>query len=327
MDKCGANGIILNPAKFQFCQEEVDYLGIRVTMTGVNPPSDFMDSILNFPTPRNITDVQSWNGAVAQISYSFSTCPTMLPFRHLLSSKVPFSWSAELETAFQASKEEIVRQCKEGVRTFDPSLPTCLATDWCKFGMGFWLCQKRCRCSGTKPGCCHSGWQTVYVGSRFCHQAEQNYAPIEGEAKAAAWATDKCRYFLLGLTNFLLALDHLPLITIFSDKELGTVDNPRIRQQKVKLLPFRFTPIHIPGKLHVIPDTWSRRGDSPVAALPHSTGPSMLDISNIEQQYSSTLGPPSWVSGPTSGSHGYVSALRVSPFWHSEPYMYEVRLW
>ena len=313
LDKCGANGIVLNPSKFQFCQEEVDYLGFRVTMTGIKPPSDFMESILNFPTPRNITDVRSWYGAVAQISYSFSTCPAMLPFRHLLSAKVPFSWSAELETAFQASKQEIVRQCQEGVRTFNPSLPTCLATDWCKFGMGFWLCQKRCQCSGVKPGCCDSGWQTVYVGSRFCHQAEQNYAPIEGEAKAAAWATDKCRFFLLGLPNFLLALDHKPLIPIFSDKELGTIDNPRIRQQKVKLLPFRFTPIHIPGKLHVIPDTWSRRGDSPVPAQPNRAGTSLLDISNIEHQYSSTLGPPSWVSGPTSGSHGYVSALRVSP--------------
>ena len=310
LDKCGANGIILNPSKFQFCQEEVNYLGFRVTMTGVKPPSDFMENILNFPTPRNITDVRSWYGAVAQISYSFATCPAMLPFRHLLSSKVPFSWSAELEMAFQASKQEIVRQCQEGVRTFNPSLPTCLCTDWSKFGMGFWLCQKRCQCSGAKPGCCTTGWQTVYVGSRFCHQAEQNYAPIEGEAKAAAWATDKCRFFLLGLTDFLLAVDHLPLIPIFSSKELGTIDNPRIRQQKVKLLPFRFTPIHIPGKLHVIPDTWSRRSDSPVPTLPYSSGQSLLDISNIEQQYSSTLGPPSWVSGPSTG---YVSALRVSP--------------
>ena len=301
LDRCANNGIILNAKKFQFAAEELNYLGFRVTMTGVQPPQDFLDSILSFPTPKNITDVRSWFGAVAQISYAYSTCSVMLPFKHLLSSKVPFSWSADLEKAFVNSKVEIARQCSEGVRTFDPSLPTCLATDWSKMAMGFWLCQKRCRCEAVKPGCCVNGWQTVYVGSRFCHQAEQNYAPIEGEAKAAAWAVNKCKFFLLGLPNFILATDHKPLVTILArDKELGTIENHRIRQQKVKLLPFRFTPLHVPGKFNVIPDTMSRRTDTPYSHQSNqaSKETNMLDISNINEGYSSTFGPPAWVSRP-----------------------------
>ena len=128
---------------------------------------------------------------------------------------------------------------------------------------------------------------------------EKNYAPIEGEAKAASWAVDKCKFFLLGLSNFILALDHRPLISIFSDKELGSVDNPRIRSQKVKLLPYRFTPLHIPGKLHVVPDTWSRRNDSPVSTTPANNRPTdMLDISNIQPEYANTMSPPAWVSRP-----------------------------
>ncbi len=43
------------------------------------------------------------------------------------------------------------------------------------------------------------------MGSRFCSQAEQRYAPIEGEALAAAWGANKCRYYLLGIKNWLLA--------------------------------------------------------------------------------------------------------------------------
>merc|ERR1712002_1421912 len=77
------------------------------------------------PTPRNITDVRSWYGMINQISYSFAIAPVMLPFRHLLSSKLPFHWSPELQAAFDSSKEEIIRQCEKGVRTF--SL-TCMAT-------------------------------------------------------------------------------------------------------------------------------------------------------------------------------------------------------
>ena len=66
----------------------------------------------------------------------------MEPFRHLLSSKQQFQWTHELDKAFEASKEEIIRQCEKGVKSFDPKLVTALATDWSKLAVGFWLCQK-----------------------------------------------------------------------------------------------------------------------------------------------------------------------------------------
>ena len=76
-----------------------------------------------------MTDIRAWFGMVAQVAYTFSELPIMEPFRHLLSTKTPFAWSAELQTAFDASKEAIIKACVDGVRTFDPSRPTCLATD------------------------------------------------------------------------------------------------------------------------------------------------------------------------------------------------------
>ena len=152
LDTCAQNGIVLN----QFSEKSVEFLGFTVGDEGVRPTDSFVDSILNFPTPT-----RSWYGAVAQVSYSFATSPVMLPFKHLLSSKTSFSWSPELEEAFKASKQEVVDQCMLGVRTFDPNLPTALSTDWCKTGMGFWLCQKKCKCVELKPGCCPKGWQTV----------------------------------------------------------------------------------------------------------------------------------------------------------------------
>ena len=106
------------------------------------------------------------------MSFAFAQLPVMEPFCHLLSTKTPFTLSAELEEAFQSSKDVIVRECENGVRNFDPKLPTCLATDWSKTGMGFWLCQKHCKCSANRPECCQSGWQTAYMGSRFCSQVE-----------------------------------------------------------------------------------------------------------------------------------------------------------
>jgi hypothetical protein len=302
LERCGQNGVLLNPKKFQFAEDTVEYLGFMVTDTGVRPTESFIASIMNFPTPSSLTDVRSWFGCVAQVSYAFAASPVMEPFRHLLSSKVPFSWSPELGTAFLASKREVVRQCEDGVRSFDPKLPTALATDWSKMGMGYWLCQKRCQCSGeVKPGCCATGWQTVFVGSRFCTSAEQRYSPVCGEAAAAAWAVEKCRFFLLGMDNFLLCVDHRPLLKIFSPTmDLGEIVNPRLYNQKIRMLPYRFTPVYIPGKEHVVPDCHSRRGDSPV--LPEPAGPEvdLLDIENVESGYSDCFGAPNWVSGPAA---------------------------
>ena len=109
---------------------------------------------------------------------------------------------------------EIVRQCEEGVRSFNPSLPTALATDWSRVGMGCWLCQKHCGCESTSPGCFSSGWQTVFWGSRFCSPAEARYAPIEGEATSGAWGMEKCKFFF-GMPTFQLCLDHKPLLSMY----------------------------------------------------------------------------------------------------------------
>ena len=146
-------------------------------------------------------------------------------------------------------------QCEKGVRSFDPKLPTALATDWAKLGLGFWLCQKHCSCAiGNQPvpGCCPTGWQTVYCGSKFCSPAESRYHPIEGEALAATYGLQKCKFFILGLDNLILTLDHKPLIAIFgTDQNLEDIENPRLLNFKLKSLMFRFTILHLPGKKNI----------------------------------------------------------------------------
>ena len=106
LEQGAKGGCTFNPRKFQFGEREVDFLGFTITDTGIKPTEDFTNSILSFPTPKSLTDIRAWFGCINQISYSFAITPVMAPFRHLLSSKVPFEWSAELQTAFDASKAE-----------------------------------------------------------------------------------------------------------------------------------------------------------------------------------------------------------------------------
>ncbi|CAC5405037.1 unnamed protein product [Mytilus coruscus] len=98
----------------------------------------------------------------------------MLPFRQLLKPGTPFFWDEHINRLFEESKSAIISKIEEGIRIFDKSKPTCLATDWSKTGIGFWLFQKHCSFTGSEPFCCNTGWRITLVGTRFTHPAESH---------------------------------------------------------------------------------------------------------------------------------------------------------
>ena len=304
IERCSKAGCIFNPEKFQFGSETVEFLGFQITKSGIQPTPKFIKKIMDFPTPASLTDVRSWFGLINQVSYAFAMAEHMAPFRGLLSSKIPFAWSQELETAFNLSKHEIVKQCSKGVRCFTPNAPTALATDWSKNAVGCWLSQKFCTCKAEIPGCCVSGWQTVFISSKFNSPAVSRYHPIEGEAFAATWALEKCKMFVLGHPDLTLVVDHKPLLAILGpDQDLSELANPRLMNLKLKTNAYKFTPRYLPGKLHVVPDTMSRRSDSPVGQYPQlPKAPPVAN--NVGPGYSDSFGPPKWISPPNTEVDG-----------------------
>ena len=137
LDTCGQHGITLNPDKFVFGADTVEFAGFEITPDNVRRCRKYLQAILDLQTPKDITDVRSWCGRVNQVSYAFSVAGKMLPFRQLLKPGTPYVWDETLESAFQKSKT--VSEIAEGVKIFDQQKPTCLATDWSKSGIGFWL--------------------------------------------------------------------------------------------------------------------------------------------------------------------------------------------
>ena len=161
-----------------------------------------------------------WFGLINQVSYAYAITDCMLPFRQLLKPGTPFHWDDTLNQLCKESKAVIASEIEKGVHIFDKSKPTCLATDWSKSGIGFWLFQKHCKCASKKPFCCPTGWKIALVGSRFTHPAESRYAPVEGEALAVADALDKARFFVLGCNDLIIVVDYKPLLKIFTDRSL-----------------------------------------------------------------------------------------------------------
>ncbi len=250
---CADNGIVFNPEKFKFARDEVEFAGFEVTKDGYRPADHIIDGIRDFPTPKNATDVKSWFGLVQQVAFTFSECSIMDPFRELQSKKRPFYWDANLEDAFLKSKEEVIRLSREGVRSYDLSRPTCLATDWSKEGLGFSLMQRHCKCSGNPdPNCGKGHWKLVFAGSKTTNHSQKQYSPTEGECLAAVYGLNRCRMFTLGCPNLILATDHNPLTGILNDRRLDSIENPRLLKLKEKTLAFRFRIVYVKGGSHAM---------------------------------------------------------------------------
>merc|ERR1712155_261027 len=185
----------------------------------------------------------------------------MQPFRHLLkpdSWSTSCVWTEQLEEKFNLAKEEIVKAVTDGVRFFDVKRQTCLATDWSKEGIGFFLLQKWCQCPEIHPRCCTDGWKLVLAGGRFTKPAESRYSPVEGELLAVVDALQKAKHFLLGCSKLVVAVDHKPLLGLLNDKSLADIENPRLLMLKEKTLWFNFDVLHIGGKKNCGPDYLSR---------------------------------------------------------------------
>ena len=259
IELCGRAGIVLNPEKFQFAQSTVNFAGFRITKDSVEPLPKYLDAIRGFPTPKNTTDIRSWFGLVNQVSHYAQLRDMMTPFRKFLSPKEKFVWTEELDSIFEESKSQILEAIREGVKIFDMKRHTCLRTDWSKKGIGFLLAQKFCDCNpDCSYGCCSDGWKITLAGSRFLSPAEKNYAPVEGEALAVAWALEQTRYFTMGCNDLKVIVDHKPLTKLFGDRRLDEIDNPRLFRLKRRTLMWRFVIEYQRGALNPFADAMSR---------------------------------------------------------------------
>ena len=88
-----------------------------------------------------------------------------------------------------------------------------------------------------------------------CHQ---NYAPVEGEALAVAWALEQTRYFTMGCNDLKVIVDHKPLTKLFGDRRLDEIKNPRLFRLKRQTLMWRFRIEYKRGASNPFADAMSR---------------------------------------------------------------------
>ena len=292
---CSDNGIIFNVDKFVFAKDQCEFAGFELTEDGYRPPKRRIESIQDFPTPESIKDIRAWFGLVTQVAYAFQQSKVMAPFRELLQTKTSkFYWDETLDRVFQESKLKIIDLITEGVKTYEMDRVTCISTDFSKKGLGYIMTQKYCKCQAPySPVCGNGHWQLVLVGSRFTTPAESRYAPIEGEALAAVYALNQCKYFVMGAPNVILATDHKPLTKILNDRSLETIENPRLLKLKEKTLMFNFEVVHVPGVENLAPDAFSRYPSKTAVDSDEEKDTEVIESSSVLFAKSQASGLPS----------------------------------
>ena len=169
-----------------------------------------------------------------------------------------------------------------GIRTFEIGKWTCLLTDFCKTGIGFFLMQKKCNCQDINPYCCSNVWHLVFAGSRFTNGAESRYAPVEGEALAVSWGLRSIKHYMLGNPKLIVATAHKTLIKILGDRKLEDIPNPRLVNLKEDTLRWHFDIVYVPVIIHIGPDTMSRK--EVVATLASIMDDNVIDSKTIERE-------------------------------------------
>ena len=58
LELAGNAGMVVNPEKFQFGEDTVDFAGFKISPNTVEPLPKYLLSIANFPTPEDISDLR-----------------------------------------------------------------------------------------------------------------------------------------------------------------------------------------------------------------------------------------------------------------------------
>ena len=103
------NGLIVHPDKCIWAQEEVEFLGHRITAEGMLPQPSKVAAIRHFPQPKTVKALQQFNGLV---NYYHRFIPKlaeiMAPLYEVLKGKPrKLQWTPQLTQAFNNTKKAL----------------------------------------------------------------------------------------------------------------------------------------------------------------------------------------------------------------------------
>ena len=234
----------LKPEKCEFERTSIEYLGVVVSHDSVKMDPKKVAGVLEWPTPSNKKEVQSFLGFInfyRRFIEGFSHIAQ--PLFDLTKEDSAFKWSSEEKSAFDILRDRITSALI--LALLDNSRPYRVEADSSDFATGAVLSQEN-------PD--DGKWHPVAFLSKSLSPVERNYEIHDKEMLAIVRALEEWRHFLKGTEHqFEIWMDHKNLKYFMTAKKL----NQRQAQWFLLLARFDFLLHHRPGKTMGKSDTLS----------------------------------------------------------------------
>ncbi|XDV37818.1 hypothetical protein PO909_007359 [Leuciscus waleckii] len=134
-------GLTHNRKKCEFAKTEFKFLGLKLSLAGLQPDPDKLAAVQNMREPNNVSEVRSFLGMINQLGkFIPDLVEKTKPLRDLLSQRNLWSWDAPQQESFALLKKELITM--PTLALFDPSKETKVAADASSFGLGGVIFQK-----------------------------------------------------------------------------------------------------------------------------------------------------------------------------------------
>ena len=237
------NGLVIRKDKCVFGVTELDYLGHRVTTTGILPLPDRVTVIQDFPVPQSKAELQRFLGMINYYHRFLPKVAGQLAPLHTASSGKgqAIDWSTDCQSAFEAAKS-----CLADATLLHhprPDAATSITVDASDTAIGGQLEQRL-----------NKTWKPIAFFSRKLSTAESKYSAFDRELLAVFAAIKHFRHFLEG-RSFTAFTDHKPLTCALTST---TERSPRQTRHLSFVSEFTTDIQHVSGKHNVVADALSR---------------------------------------------------------------------
>jgi len=260
------NNLFAKLSKCEFDKDKVEFLGHIISGSGVATDPKKIKAIVEWPTPKNVKDVQRFIGLCNYYRRFVKNFSAIAKPLHSLTKKgIKFVWSPDCETAFEILKKRLTTS------------PVLLHPDITKQFV------VECDASNFAIGAVLSQYDEnnklhpVAYHSRSLNNAELNYPITDKELLAIKEAFSTWRHLLLGAKfKVKVFTDHKNLIYTLG----GKIGNQRQHRWYLFFQEYDFELIYRQGHKNGKPDSLSRRPDYTTEDSP-IVPDSILDIKNV----------------------------------------------
>ena len=247
LDHLESAGIRLKREKCAFMLPEVEYLGHRISASGLQPLASKVRSIAEAPTPGNVSELKSFLGLLNYYGRFLPDLATLLaPLYELLQSTRRWSWGKGQSRAFEHAKKALTSSSL--LTHFHPKKPFLLSCDASPYGVGAVLSHHM------KDGL----EQPIAFASRTLSVAEKKYAQLDKEALSIVFGVKHFHQNLYG-RKFSILSDHKPLQYLLVEKKgIPTMASARLQRWALTLSAYDYAIGYKPENQHANADALSR---------------------------------------------------------------------